>query len=88
MALFLFLVPFIGEAEEDIPKGLIFFLGAVLTLLCAGFAVVPELAIYGLRRRKRWGWILGLIIGGLYTPSGFFFLGIQNHATSCWNGFG
>ena len=65
-----------GETNEGIPEGVFALLSVALVLFSWAFAVVPELAIRGLRKRRRWGWILGIILGGLYTVSALFFLGI------------
>jgi hypothetical protein len=54
------------------PQGLVL---VAFALFCALLAVVPEIAALGIRRRRFWGWVLGLIIFGLYIPSLFLPLG-------------
>jgi hypothetical protein len=46
-----------------------------LTAFCLAFAAVPEVAVYGIRRRRFWGWVLGVVLCGLYALSIFFPLG-------------
>jgi hypothetical protein len=50
------------------PMGLVF--GVFTFVLCAGFGAVNFLAMYGLSSRSKWGWILTLVLGGIYLPSG------------------
>ncbi|MBN1460341.1 MAG: hypothetical protein JXA57_12455 [Armatimonadetes bacterium] len=47
-----------------------------LIVACLGLAIVPEVAIVGIKRRRFWGWALALIIFGLYIPSLFLPLGV------------
>ncbi len=48
--------------------------------ICASFCVVlaagVEVVAYGIHKRRFWGWIAGLVVCGIYTPSLFFPLGI------------
>ncbi|MGL4464588.1 MAG: hypothetical protein ACRC1K_20740 [Planctomycetia bacterium] len=43
---------------------------------CLALAAGVEVIVYGLRRRKFWAWVAGLIVFGIYVPSGFLPLGV------------
>ena len=60
------------DPSEAISPPILF--GAV-GAFCIALAAVPEIAAYGIRRRRFWGWVLGLILFGLYLPSLFLPLG-------------
>ena len=47
-----------------------------LVMLCLVVAAIPEIAAYGIRHRRLWGWILGLILCGAYALSIFLPLGV------------
>ncbi len=52
--------------------------GAINVMLAAvaiGCAVGVELVAYGIRKRRFWGWVAGLVVFGMYVPSLFFPLG-------------
>ena len=76
LAFFLILSGEIARAEGAPSETVLWIIGVVMFLVIGGFGILPEVAIRGLKQGKRWGWIMGIIIGGLYTPSAFFFLGI------------
>jgi Ca2+/Na+ antiporter len=46
-----------------------------IALFCLLLASVPEIAALGIRRRRFWGWVLGIILFALYVPSLFLPLG-------------
>ncbi len=46
-----------------------------VAVLCLLLATLVEVAAWGIRRRRLWAWILGLVIFGLYIPSLFLPLG-------------
>lgn len=46
-----------------------------LVLFCLAIAALPEIAIHGIRRRRFWGWALGVVLCGLYAFSIFLPLG-------------
>jgi hypothetical protein len=61
-----------GDPQFDRDAGLI---GTGIVLLCVTLAVGIEVVAYGIRKRRFWAWIVGLIIFGIYLPSVFFPLG-------------
>lgn len=60
------------EQRDDPPLPAWFSTGMSVFLfaICAGFGAVNFLAAWGLGRGAKWAWILALLIGGIYTPSG------------------
>ena len=44
--------------------------GVIITVLCVGIGVLNFVAIIGLQRQTMWGWIMTLIFGAMYAPSG------------------
>ena len=54
--------------------------GAIFGIFIAAFCMVlaagVEVVAYGIHKRRFWGWIAGLIVFGIYTPSLFFPLGV------------
>lgn len=52
------------------------YFGAIFGAFCLVLAVAVEVVAYGIHKRRFWGWIVGLIVFGIYTPSLFFPLGI------------
>lgn len=49
--------------------------GAVFGV-CVGCAVGNFVVAWALARRKSWAWVAGVVIGGLYAPSGCFVFGL------------
>ena len=47
----------------------------VMFAVCGGIAAANFAAAWGLGKRKGWAWVLTLIIGALYAPSGCMPLG-------------
>ena len=74
LSIFLAFYLFTGPADPAAAPSARYLLG-LMVLLCLSMAIVPETAIVGIKRRRSWGWVLGLIIFGLYLPSLFFPLG-------------
>ena len=60
------------DPEEPLSTRIVFMGAAVF---CVLLAAVPEIAAMGIRRRRFWGWVLSLILFGLYVPSLFMPLG-------------
>lgn len=59
---------FLAESDSGPPWfGGLF--GALAFVVSVGFGIVNWLAARGLAERKRWGWILAVILGGIYAPS-------------------
>lgn len=52
------------------------FAGFFMFFFCLALAAALEFVISGLKRRKYWAWLTGLIILGIYIPSLFLPLGI------------
>src|SRR5438874_3351515 len=71
IGVFLLLLPRMMEPGEGYGAGLAFF----LLLFSLGVAVGVELLVVGLRKRKFWAWIVGIIVTGIYVPSLFLPLG-------------
>ncbi|MEZ4238615.1 MAG: hypothetical protein R3F59_21185 [Myxococcota bacterium] len=44
--------------------------GGVMLVVCGGIAAVNFAAAWGLVRGRMWAWVLTLIVGGIYAPSG------------------
>ena len=61
-----------GDPSSPGVEGVVF---GVIAFFCLLLAAVPEIAAWGIRRRRFWGWIMGLVIFGLYVPSLFLPLG-------------
>lgn len=55
---------------QDMPSWFPAFMGVFLFVVCAGFGAVNLLAAHGLGKGAKWGWILALVMGGIYAPSG------------------
>jgi len=68
MLMFLLLVA-VDESGGGTPVAML------LLLFCLAMAVGIELVVSGLRRRKFWAWVAGIILFGLYVPSLFLPLG-------------
>jgi len=62
--------------SEEFPPGLAILLGVISFFFCAAFGAVNFVASYGLRTGRKWGWIMSVIIGGLYAPSGCMLFGV------------
>lgn len=60
-----------ADPSEGYGKGLAIF----LLLFCFGLAVGVEVLMAGLRKRRFWAWIVGIIVSGVYVPSVFLPLG-------------
>ena len=50
--------------------------GALFGSACVIFATVNFLAAWGLARRAKWGWIVAVVLSGLYATSACFPLGV------------
>lgn len=42
---------------------------AVMLVMSCGFGLLNFLGAWGVHRRTKWGWIIGICLGGLYAPS-------------------
>jgi hypothetical protein len=52
---------------------IIFAMSAVFCFVLAGFFAY---ATTQLKHRKKWAWITAVVVGAMYTPSAFIFLGV------------
>src|SRR5690242_17836084 len=68
---FLLLLPRLVDTSESYSSGLAVF----LLLFCLALAVGVEFLAAGLRRRRFWAWIAGIVVSGIYVPSLFLPLG-------------
>jgi hypothetical protein len=50
-------------------------LSIFMAMLGVGIALCVEVVAWALRRRKKWGWIAGMVVFGIYIPSAFLPLG-------------
>ena len=57
------------EDGSNLPRAFTLGLGLFMLLVCLGIAGVNLLAAWGLGGRKKWAWILTLILGGMYAPT-------------------
>jgi hypothetical protein len=60
----------IEDRETDL-----FFMTWLLFAFCLPWAMGAEVIVYGLKRRKFWAWVAGLIVFGMYVMSAFLPLG-------------
>ena len=63
-----------GPDDPSAPGVQAIVFGAI-AVFCLLLAVIPEIAVWGIHRRRFWAWILGLIIFAIYVPSLFLPLG-------------
>ncbi len=70
----LFLVLDVRVLEIDNSRSGHIFM-SILAAVCVGIVLGIEVVAWGLRRRKFWAWVAGLVIFGIYVPSLFFLLG-------------
>lgn len=61
---------------KEIPDSLFYGIGAVVLVLCGGIGVANFVAAWGLKNRRKWAWVLTVIFGGLYAPSGCLPFGV------------
>jgi hypothetical protein len=67
---FLLLARLVGTFESYGSGLTVFFL-----LICLSLAAGVEILVVGLKRRRFWAWIVGIIVTGTYVPSLFLPLG-------------
>ncbi len=71
-------------SENVFPPAYIYGFGFAAFVLSVGFGALNFVAARGLDKETRWGWILSLVIAGLYAPSaclpigGFMLVGLLN----------
>jgi hypothetical protein len=73
------IIPFftVSLADQTPTEAMILRIGwGMMCALSFIFGVFIEKVIKALKQGRHWGWIAGLCIAGLYTPSGFMVLGI------------
>jgi hypothetical protein len=62
--------------DPTMPEGLGVGLAVVMTVIslviCGGFGLLNFVAAAGLGRGAKWGWILAVVVGAIYLPSGCF----------------
>ena len=57
---------------EPVSSGFTVGLSLVMFLFIAGFGSLNFVAVWGLGRGAKWAWIMALVLGGIYLPSGCF----------------
>jgi len=60
------------DFEED--YGLV-SISIIYMIVCLGIAALNEVVARAIKKRKFWGWIVGIILFGLYIPSPFLPIG-------------
>ena len=70
-------LPAVALSFPDVQEQLPIWIGICTGLLTIGFAVLIEIVVRALNRRRFWAWVAGLCISGLYIPSLFLPLGIM-----------
>ncbi|MBU1167209.1 hypothetical protein KKC60_02265 [Patescibacteria group bacterium] len=61
--------------SEETPLILAITMGLVTLISSVGIGVFIEVVISNLKKEKHWAWLAGVIICGIYLPSGFLVLG-------------
>ncbi len=72
---FAWLMTLEGEAEA-LPAPIALGFGLIMLLVGVGFGALNGAAAWGLARGHKWGWILGVVLGGIYAPSGCLPFGV------------
>lgn len=67
--LILKLVSAMDKQGEPMPTGILVGLGLFLVVICGGFGVLNLVAAWGLGQRRKWAWVLAVVVGGIYAPS-------------------
>jgi len=62
-----------AQAQSADPEA---FMLAILAVLSFVFAALPAIIAWGLRRRRFWAWVSGVILFGIYLPTVFLPLGV------------
>lgn len=57
---------------EGLGIGMAVVFGLFTLVICGGFGLMNFVAASGLGRGAKWGWILTLVVGAIYLPSGCF----------------
>jgi hypothetical protein len=57
--------------EDPIPIGVV----VLMLMFCIPLVVGLEFVVQGLRRRKFWAWVVGIVVFGTYATSAFLPLG-------------
>src|SRR5688572_11315765 len=55
--------------DPTMPDGFNTAFTAVMFVGSAGFGLLNFIGAWGVHRRTKWGWIVGICLGGLYAPS-------------------
>lgn len=59
-----------AEDGAELPPALSWGFGLFILLVSGAFGLLNFVAAWGLGRRAKWAWIMTLILGGIYAPSG------------------
>ena len=84
VALGILFTPFLF-LDPEIPLALQLIFAALLLLVGVGVGIVNFLAAWGLGRGAKWAWVVTIILGATYAPSGclpfgvFFLIAMLNN---------
>lgn len=71
------LFPMMAAADgNELPAGLSLIFSLFILAVAGGFGLLNFVAAWGLGRRAKWAWIMTLILGGIYAPSGCMPFGV------------
>lgn len=69
-------VPLLSSQSGE-PVAFVVFISVMTGVCLLAMIVGLEILINGLKKRRKWSWITGLIVFGLYAPSLFLPLGVM-----------
>lgn len=72
----LFPVLIAADGGDAPPAAFTLALSIIMLLVCLGFGAGNFVVAWGLSRRAKWAWILALVLGGIYAPSGCLPFGV------------
>ncbi|MCK6505614.1 hypothetical protein L6R53_19815 [Myxococcota bacterium] len=71
------LFPMMAAADgNEVPPAVALGFSLFILVVAAGFGLLNFVAAWGLGRRAKWAWIMTIILGGIYAPSGCMPFGV------------
>ncbi len=55
---------------ERMPPAVMTMMTIIIFIFSGGFAALNFIAAWGLGQGRKWAWVMGVCIGGIYAPSG------------------